>query len=520
MGSPAIATMRRPAGAAVTGVLAAALLAACGASSEGSGDTDPATLAPPDSPLYVEAVVDPEGEQEGAVDALLARFPELGDPSERIPELIDEALASEDSSLTYSEDIEPWLGDRIGLFISGYTAGEEDADGAVVVATTDEEAARAALDQDLEGAEERSYEEVDYLYDEEDDAVAGIIDGFLVAGSESGFQAAVDAAAGEGLVDSERFGAALETAEGDPLATLYFDTAAFVDIAAESDPTFDAQAGALFQAFSPSEPTVATLTAEEDALVIDSTQSGLPTPTLGAGADILSELPGDSWLAFGAPEVGDTVSAVLDAVEESGGPSRDVIESGLEAETGLDLERDLLAWMGDLGIFVRGTALLDIGGGVVVETTDPVASGRALEAVERLLRAEGEVAVAPPSVAGVENGFSVTGPGAPQAVQVVQADGRVVAAYGEPATADGLDPTQPLADDPQFTAAADGLGSDYELSTLVEIAPIVELASNFGAESDPGFTEARPYLERFSHIAVGTRQEGDALLTRTRIELE
>ena len=497
---------------------ACAVSAGCGAPA-GSGDTDPAALAPTDAPLYGEIVVDPEGEQEEAVDALLARFPELGDPAERIPELIDEAFAEQDSSLTYSEDIEPWLGDRIGLFVSGYSGGEE-ADGALVVATTDEETARSALEQDLNEAEQRSYDGVDYLYDPEDDAVAGIVDGFLVAGSEPGFQAAVDAAAGEGLVDSERFSAALDQAEGDPLATLYFDTAAFVDIAAESDPTFDAQAGALFQAISPSDPTVATLTAEEDALVIDSSQSGLPVSTLGAGAAIVSELPDDAWLAFGAPEVGDTASEVLDALEEGGGPSRDTIASGLEAQTGLDLDRDLLGWMGDLGVFVRGTALLDLGGAVVIETTDPAASGRALQAVERLLRADGEVTVGAPSVGGIDEGFSATGPGAPQAVQVVQADGRVVAAYGEPATTDGLDPQRTLADDPEFTAAAERLGNDYELSTFVEVAPIIELASNFGAESDPGFTEAKPYLERFSHIAAGTREEGDSLITRTRIELE
>jgi Protein of unknown function (DUF3352) len=289
----------RVAGASVLPAACAALLAACGVPS-GSGDTAPATLAPADSPLYAEVVVDPEGEQEAAVDALLARFPELGDPEERIPELIDEGFAAEDSSLTFAEDVEPWLGDRIGLFVSGYSGGE-DADGAVVVATTDEEAARSALEQDLERAEERSYEGADYLYDEEEDAVAGIVEGFLVAGSEPGFQAAVDAAAGESLLDSPEFEDAVAQAEDDPLATLYFDTGAFVDLAAESDPTVDAQALAFFRAFNASEPTVATLTAEEDALVVDSAQSGLPTGMLGTGTDFVSDLPEGSCSLSGSP---------------------------------------------------------------------------------------------------------------------------------------------------------------------------------------------------------------------------
>ena len=36
---------------------------------------------------------------------------------------------------------------------------------------------------------------------------------------------------------------------------------------------------------------------------------------------------------------------------------RDAIERQLKAATGLDLQKDVIAWMGDFGVFVRGTSV-------------------------------------------------------------------------------------------------------------------------------------------------------------------
>ena len=44
-----------------------------------------------------------------------------------------------------------------------------------------------------------------------------------------------------------------------------------------------------------------------------------------------------------------------------GGGGRDAIEQQLKAATGLDLQEDVIAWMGDFGVFVRGTE--DFAGG-------------------------------------------------------------------------------------------------------------------------------------------------------------
>ena len=65
---------------------------------------------------------------------------------------------------------------------------------------------------------------------------------------------------------------------------------------------------------------------------------------------------------------------------------RDAIEQQLKQATGLDLQEDVISWMGDWGLFVRGTTLEDLSGGLIIETTDEAASKRAIDAVARLAR--------------------------------------------------------------------------------------------------------------------------------------
>ena len=47
---------------------------------------------------------------------------------------------------------------------------------------------------------------------------------------------------------------------------------------------------------------------------------------------------------------------------------RDAIEQQFKAATGLDLQKDVIDWMGDFGIFVRGTSVSELDGALMVET--------------------------------------------------------------------------------------------------------------------------------------------------------
>jgi hypothetical protein len=92
----------------------AALVVACGGGGA-AGDGDPATVVPSDAVFYAEAIVRPEGTQrEDALD-VAGKVLLTDDPEGEIRERLEQALASED--FDYERDVEPWLGERAGLWL-------------------------------------------------------------------------------------------------------------------------------------------------------------------------------------------------------------------------------------------------------------------------------------------------------------------------------------------------------------------------------------------------------------------
>ncbi len=190
---------------------------------------DPATVTPADAPLFAEGVVRPEGDQKEALDSALSKLLATDDPGAFVVEQLDKSLAGSDAGLTYEEDIEPWLGEQAGIFLETFAG---DADGAVVIAATDSQAADQAIKK-LAAADEkperrRSYEGVDYLVDR-DGAAAGVVGDFVVAGTENAFRDAVEASKGKSLAESADFKAQLARAPDDWVGFLYADPRAFVD---------------------------------------------------------------------------------------------------------------------------------------------------------------------------------------------------------------------------------------------------------------------------------------------------
>ena len=169
----------------------------------------------------------------------------------------------------------------------------------------------------------------------------------------------------------------------------------------------------------------------------------------GEASDLLTELPADSWVAMAQTDFGKLLDFYIDAVADVVG-GRDTIERQLQAATGLDLERDVIAWMGDFGVFVRGTSVAELDGALIIETTDEAASGRLLEALGRLVttQAQGAVRIGPLSAPGGGEGFTVSSGAIPKPIHVFQRDGRVVFAYGDTAASDAVDAGSKLGDRP------------------------------------------------------------------------
>ena len=366
--------------------LSAVVALGCGKDGASSSATE---LVPAGSLMYGEVDLAPSGDQKRAIEALAAKFPGEGSAAERLQSLIEKGLQESDAPINFEKDVEPWLGDSAAFFVGGGKGGSP-ANGAALIATDDEDAAREAIEKSFEGKQsEKSYEGVDYLVGS-DDSAAAVFGGFAVVGTEAAVKAAVDTSEGGApLSDDEAYENAIAEAPEDRLGLFYINSPRLLEL---TQGAANAQALRSFKDFF-EDPIVATFDVDRDGV---SFEADFPEslaklmPFLGKGSELMNELPADAWLALAQPDAGKLLDYYVDAVGASVG-GRDALESQLRAMTGLDLERDVLGWMGDFAVFARGSSLSELNGAVVIETTDPAASGRLiarLGALAKRLRAD------------------------------------------------------------------------------------------------------------------------------------
>ena len=370
----------------ITALLSAIAFATGCGNGGGPSSSSAASLAPAGAVVYGEATLDPDEDQQAAIDALIEKFPGEGSAGERIRGLLEQAFDKSGTGLSYKQDIEPWLGDKAGFFVSSLTPGSS-ASGAFMVATDDEGKAKDAIDKAAkDDGKPASYKGHDYVTFSE--GAAGVLDGWVVLGNEAGFKAAVDTAEGGAQIgDDDAYKKALDGAPGQRLGFVYLNTPAFADQLSKSG------AGSALGPFAGlfKDPVLATFNANEHGVRLEAT---LPEslssviPILGASGGRAADLPADSWLALAQPDLGKTISYFVDTFGNIAG-GRDALAQQLKAATGLDLDKDVISWMGDWSLFVRGTSVADLSGALVVETSDEAASRRFIAAVARLVRKSG-----------------------------------------------------------------------------------------------------------------------------------
>ena len=157
-------------------VLAAGAVAGCASSSSGGGGSDPASLVPASAPLYAEAVLGGDSQEQADAQAALAKILRTADPRGELVKAFDRG------DVNFARDVEPWLGDRVGA--AALSLGRR-GDKVVVAASRDDDAARDALTRLAPSAAARSYRGVDYRLDARRGKAAGVVDGFGVLGSEN-----------------------------------------------------------------------------------------------------------------------------------------------------------------------------------------------------------------------------------------------------------------------------------------------------------------------------------------------
>ena len=500
-------------------VVLALTIAACGDDSGGGGDgSDLASLAPADSPVFVQGVIRPEGDLRSNIEDMVQNVAGI-DPGQQIVNQIDSGLAEQ--NLTWEDDISPWLGENAAVFISGFR-GSEVENGAALVETTDTGAAEDFIAKLAEGesdVREAEYEGVSYRTD--GDTAVGLVDDVLVTGDEGAFEAAVDASGGDSLADDGRFSDTIERAPSESIADVYVNVD---DFFAAVQRQLDPQSKQFFEAFAGqtqgSTALASAVVPSADRIEFDFQSNAGGDVEVGSVTDFIGSFPGDAWAAFATADVGARLTETIDQIDRTGIPP-DVPPGALKQQlsrAGFDVER-LAAAVGDVGFFVSGTDRASIGGALVVTTDDPAAAESAIQDLSRLARRAGTPGVRP-TPGGT--GFTIRDPQelGPRPLVVESAEDRIVVAYGQEAAdaalagggGDTLDSSE------AFSTATDALG-EAEPAGFVDFAPVIQLAEALGASQDPDYAVAKPYLDKLDFLAFGSGRDGEFLTSKVVLAL-
>ena len=467
------------------------------------------SLAPASSLIYGEVNLKPEGDQKKAVDTIVSKFPGEGSAGDRLKALVDAALRDSDTGISYEDDVEPWLGDEAAFFVFGKQMDQN----ALLLAADDEDKAQEALEKSAEGkVTKKTYRDVEYVMDEAEETNTGaVFDGFVVLGTEGGVKAAIDTSKGDSpLADSDDYTGAIDEVSDDRLGLVYINSPQLLKDNTNAAAGVPENFKRVFE-----QPTVITVDADRDGVVFE---GSLPEatadtlPFLGQGSELIEDLPADSWLALAQPDFDKTLDFFIESIAGFAG-GRDVVEQQFKAATGLDLQRDVLDWMGDFAVFVRGSGESNVNGALIIETSDEAASGRVIERLRKLAETQADNPgdrVVPLSAPGGGEGFTLVSPSIPRPLHLFQRGGRVVLAFGDEAAAEGVEASQPLSESADYTQAVESLG-DYDVSFYVAVPPILDLAESTSAASDADWQKAKPYLEPLDALVGGTSGDGDGL---------
>ena len=499
----------------------AALIGGCG--SDESSSAGLASLAPPDAPLFIQGVIRPDGEQAEAIDSFAERVGQTDDPGADVIAAVDELFASNGVDITYSDDIEPWLGEHGAVFVSSFKPQASGTpDFAAMVEVTDADAARSflqrLLDQDPAPDQKRTYQDTQYFSSGGGFAAGVINDQALVIGTETAFKVAVDSAAGESLSESEEYTDRIDALPDDTLATAFFEPASAIEATIASEGLHSVRGQALEPLLGGplSQPVAASLSATPDGASLDISAMVDSGSSLGTESSLLAELPGGSWFAIAVPDLGETLARGFDQLASSGLPGAGELQRRLHAATGLDLSDDVFSWLGDAAAFVQGTGVPGFSAGLIAETTDPEAPRALLEAGRRLAEREsGLRSSGPPE--GADYGFSIGLPGVGGGAEAGVVGDELVAVVGATAS-QALEPDETLGDNEDFQSAVDRLGDDYAPSLYIDLPSFFTVAAA-GSDGDIDYETLRPYLDAFANLIAGSNVDGQLVHSRLTVSL-
>ncbi|MEZ5077435.1 MAG: DUF3352 domain-containing protein [Solirubrobacterales bacterium] len=484
---------------------AAFALASCGG---GGAGTDPAAVAPPRAPVFIDVTLRPDTETGEAIDSLAEAIAGVDDLGGLIvSELEDDA----DEPVDFATEVEPWLGERAGLFLDSYDGDDFQGYG-IAIQTTDAGAAREFVEDHAEEdgtpAKDASYADIEFKVEADGTAVGVVDDLVLLAEDQATFEEAVDASGGDSLADSSQYSGAIEAAPADSFADLYVDLGGLIE---QSGDVVDPEVEGVLEGagIEPGEATaVASLIPGEDRIEVDlSTDATGENPTEGDASALLEAMPGGAVVAFSTAEFGDRLGELVDTLDANGLGS-DIqpgeLKAGL-AQVGVDLEA-IADSVGDAAAFLE-SGPEGPGGALVMETTGPEAKD-SIAGLGGLLGSAGVDGVS--AVGNGLSGFSVRDPDLGDQPLVIAAKGdRVAIAYGMAAATKALTAAGPtLGEAAGFKAAAEALG-DTPPAAFVEGPALLEMIESLVGPGDPELEAIAAFLEPVEYLVVGSGAEGE-----------
>ena len=224
------------------------------------------------------------------------RSPESTTSAQTAVEALEDSAASSGEPIDFAKDVEPWLGNRAGIYLESYDGDEFQAGGAMVE-TTDTGEAQEFIDKRVAGGSDESekgtYEGVEYNVDPEDGQVLGIIGDFLVFGeTEDSFKAMVDASKGESLSGQDSYSEAISDIPDESVANVYADIGAIVS---ESGGQIDSETQAFLDTvgIEAKEATAElSLVPGPDRIEVDMSTDAIAGGSSGDASKALASLPG------------------------------------------------------------------------------------------------------------------------------------------------------------------------------------------------------------------------------------
>ena len=554
----------------------AGALGGCGSSSPTGTSASPATVVPGSAPLYAEAVVTPTGNLKTYATSTGRTLTGRPKPYATLLKL----LQGPTGKTPTEQEVKPWLGPHAGVFLSSIDAsgseglihealtkalsegltGVEAAllgsgglptllsssavQGALVLDTTDVAKARSFLEAQAHSADAHTESYSGVTYQVAPDGIAeGVVHRFAVIGSEAGVKSVIaTAAGGPSLAQASTYTKLSSTAEGSgiqspALANVYLDLEALThSIKAASGGTESTlqllrgllgDPGQVYLSLIPSTNTVAldvdTLPPTAGSGAGGSSSGGSGT----TGAQVLSGLPGGAWLAIGIGDLDHTVGGNVQGLRALAS-----LASGLNfgssisvakvlaplSSHAINVQHDLLSWMGATGIYVSGSSVLNLQAAVLITSKDPALSRAAVAKIAQAYREAGGL-TSPTSVPGAEVAVTIKLPSFPLTLTMADGQGKFVLGLGPSSVQEALNPQTTLAGTPAYTTAANALGQEIQPSALIEFRTLLGLIESLGLNEAPGFSGIASGLRALDTLAVGGGKSLPGGVKRARVVL-